>query len=219
MDGAEKQRLIRMIDENGDTALHMAARGGLIGVVKFIMKEDPEFELSANNAGETPLYLAVEKGLVECSRAILESCKKPTYDGPCSRTPLHAAIIRQHTATEGDINMINELLKHCPDCWETLNSCGQNVLHISILNKQEEVVKYFLDSGKWDSLVNEADNDGNTPLHLVAASGNYVPELIKHPKVTKMSVNKENQTPLDLALVCTESTNKMKIGEIGGKFA
>lgn len=37
-------------------------------------------------------------------------------------------------ASEGDILMIQELLHHCPDCWDMVNGEGQNALHIAILN-------------------------------------------------------------------------------------
>ncbi|PHU18424.1 hypothetical protein BC332_14119 [Capsicum chinense] len=112
-------------------------------------------------------------------------------------------------ASEGDVNMINELLNHCPDCWDMLNSNSQNALHVSVLNNQDEVVRFLLDSDKCDSLVDEPDSDSNTPLHLLAASGNHVPELINHRRAKKMSFNKENQTPLDIALSCTVTTKKV----------
>ncbi|KAM3268261.1 hypothetical protein P3S67_031202 [Capsicum chacoense] len=57
------------------------------------------------------------------------------------------------------------------------------------------------------------DSDGNTPLHLLAASGNHVPELINHPRAKKISFNKQNQTPLDIALACTATTKKEKLVE------
>ncbi|KAM3236676.1 ankyrin repeat-containing protein ITN1-like [Capsicum annuum] len=111
-------------------------------------------------------------------------------------------------ASEGDVYMINELLNHCPDCWDMLNSNNQNALHVAILNNQDEVVRFLLDSDKCDRLVDEPDSYGNTPLHLLAASGNHVPELINHPRAKKMSFNKQNQTPLDIALSCTVTTKK-----------
>ncbi|PHT48781.1 hypothetical protein CQW23_12989 [Capsicum baccatum] len=98
-------------------------------------------------------------------------------------------------ASEGDINMIKNLLNHYLDCWDTLNSNNQNALHVAVLNNQDKVVRFLLDSDKCDSLVDEPDSYGNTPLHLFATSGNHVPELINHPREKKMSFNKENQNP------------------------
>ncbi|PHT48786.1 hypothetical protein CQW23_12994, partial [Capsicum baccatum] len=116
-------------------------------------------------------------------------------------------------ASEGDVYMIDKLLYHCPDCWDLLNSNNQNALHVAVLNNQDEVVRILLGSDKCDSLVDEPDSDGNTPLHLLAAFGNHVHELINHPKAKKLSFNKENQTPLDIALSCKETTKKEKLVE------
>ncbi|PHT82575.1 hypothetical protein T459_15590 [Capsicum annuum] len=216
-----------MTDASGDTALHKAVRSQHLDVVKLLAKEDPEFEFPPNHAQETPLYRAAESGFQDALIVILKSCKKPTYAaGPSNRTPLHAAVIQKHKgsendwttaihieASEGDVNMIIELLNHCPDCRDTLNSNNQNALHVAILKNQDKVVCVLLGSDKCDSLVNEPDSDGNTPLHLLAASANHVPELIKHPRANKMSFNKQNQTPLDIALSCKATTKKEKLME------
>nr|XP_016497843.1 PREDICTED: protein ACCELERATED CELL DEATH 6-like [Nicotiana tabacum] len=278
-----KERLMRMTDDNGDTALHKAVRSRHQDVARLLVKEDPEFEFPSNKAQETPLYLAAESGLRDALVEILVSCNKPTFAaGPFNRTPLHAAVIHQHTdcarllwqwnkssceeadvsgwnslhyavnlglkevvsdmlgwrkslaylpagsenrwtttfhiaASAGDENMINELLKYCPDCWEMLDSRDKNALHVAILNNQYMLVNSLLKSTKWDSLADDADDDGNTPLHLLAASSYWahVPvKLRENPIAKKMSFNKENQTPLDVALSCLKrTTNKESISD------
>ncbi|KAL3364348.1 hypothetical protein AABB24_013214 [Solanum stoloniferum] len=115
-------------------------------------------------------------------------------------------------SSEGDVLMIYELLNHCPDCWEMLNSNGQNALHVALLNGHEMFVYAFYGYGICDSLVDEADNEGNTPLHLFAASGNHVPQMIlDHPSAKKMTFNKQNQTPPDIALSVTWTIKKEKL--------
>ncbi|KAF3679798.1 putative ankyrin repeat-containing protein-like isoform 2 [Capsicum annuum] len=115
------------------------------------------------------------------------------------------------TASEDDVNMINKLLDHCPNCWDMLNRNNQNALHVAVLNNQDKVVRFLLDSNKYDNLVDEPDSDGNSPLHLVVVSGNHVPELINHPRAKPMSFIKQNQTPLDTTLLCTVTTKKEKL--------
>ncbi|KAM3268579.1 hypothetical protein P3S67_031520 [Capsicum chacoense] len=89
-----KEKLTRMTDASGDSALHKALRSQHRDVVKLLVKEDPEFEFPPNHEHETPLYLAAESGFLDALINILESCKKPTYTaGPSNRTPLHAAVI------------------------------------------------------------------------------------------------------------------------------
>ncbi|PHT50793.1 hypothetical protein CQW23_10540 [Capsicum baccatum] len=275
--GINKETLMRMTDDGGDTALHKAVRTGRVDTVKLLVKQDPDFEFPANNAGETPLYLAAESGLVKCLSLILKYCNRPTYSGPCGRTALHAAIIQKHmdcaaslwewnkslceetdkwdwnplhyavklglrvvvrkmlgwktslaytpagngndwetsihiAANEGRVNMIRELSFHCPDSLEMLNSNGQNALHVAISNYKIRVVRFLLDSKESHNLIDEPDNDGNSPLHLLAASDwiSVPVKLRRHASSKNMLFNKENQTPLDISVSSTEKTNLAK---------
>ncbi|KAM3345524.1 hypothetical protein P3S68_025233 [Capsicum galapagoense] len=158
--------------------------------------------------GWNSLHYAVKLGLEDIVSDMLAWKKSLVYLPAGSENDWTTAI--HIAASEGDVNMINALLNHCPDCWDLLNSNSQNALHVSVLNNQDEVVRFLLDSDKCDSLVDEPDSDGNTPLHLLAASGNHVCELINHPRAKKMTLNKENQTPLDIALSCNETTKKVR---------
>ncbi|KAM3268264.1 hypothetical protein P3S67_031205 [Capsicum chacoense] len=82
-----KEKLTRMTDASGDTALHRAVRSQHLDVVKLMVKEDSEFELPPNHVQETPLYLAAKSGFHDALINILESCKKSTYAaGPSNRT-------------------------------------------------------------------------------------------------------------------------------------
>ncbi|KAM3345238.1 hypothetical protein P3S68_024947 [Capsicum galapagoense] len=152
------------------------------------------------------LHYAVKLGLAGVVSDMLRWKKSLVYLPAGSENDWTTAI--HIAASEGDVNMIRNLLNHCPDCCDMLNSNNQNALHVASLNSQDEVVRFLLDSDKCGSLVDEPDRDGNTPLHLFAASGNHLPELINHPRAKKMSFNKENQTPLDIALSCTATTKK-----------
>ena len=91
----EAQKMLRMTNEEQDTALHEAARNMRSHVVEILTKEDPEFSYSANVHGESPLYIAAtsswgqekEKVVYE----ILRNCISVDYGGPNGRTALHAA--------------------------------------------------------------------------------------------------------------------------------
>ncbi|XP_047264903.1 protein ACCELERATED CELL DEATH 6-like isoform X2 [Capsicum annuum] len=159
--------------------------------------------------GWNSLHYAVKFGLEDVVSDMLGWKKSLVYLPAGSENDWATAI--HIAASEGDVNMINELLNHCPDCWDMLNSNNQNALHVAILNNKDKLVRVILDSGKCDSLVDELDSDGNTPLHLLAASDNHVRELIYHPRAKKMSFNKQNQTPLDIALSHTVTTKKEKL--------
>ena len=97
---AERKRHIRATNLEGDSALHEAVRYNHIEVVKFLTEKDPDHLYSANKTGETPLYIAIERGYSDAALKILEKCEEPAYQGPDGRTALHAAVIRQD---EGNI--------------------------------------------------------------------------------------------------------------------
>jgi ankyrin repeat protein len=89
--------MLRMTNEEQDTALHEAARNRRSHVVEILTKEDPEFSYSANVHGETPLYIpaAASRGVEEREKVIdeiLTNCSSVDYGGPNGRTALHAAI-------------------------------------------------------------------------------------------------------------------------------
>ncbi|KAM3268267.1 hypothetical protein P3S67_031208 [Capsicum chacoense] len=114
-----------------------------------------------------PMYYAVKQGLRVVVRKMLGWKTSLAYthagNGNDWATSIHIA------ANEGRLNTIRELLFHCPDSLEMLNSNGQNTLHVAILN-YKTVVRFLLNSKESHNLIDNPDNDGNTPLHLLAAS-------------------------------------------------
>jgi ankyrin repeat protein len=87
------RQMLRMMNKEKDTALHEAVRNNHLDVIKLLIKEDPDFSYPANHAGETPLYLAAERGYRESVFDILRTCNSPAHGGPLGRTALHAAVI------------------------------------------------------------------------------------------------------------------------------
>ncbi|XP_019183787.1 PREDICTED: protein ACCELERATED CELL DEATH 6-like [Ipomoea nil] len=278
--------MIEMCDEVKDTALHKAVRMGHLKVVELLVKEDPEFKYLANDAGETPIYIAAEMQFHDCLVEMLSTCTKPTYDGPLGRNALHASVLsglgytkisvkipfleyRGEFATEctqsllknniclwegtdksgwtplhyaikiendkaarmiiereasaaytpaggsdkwtttfhiaarhDNVEMMKEISNRCPDCWEMVNSKGQNVLHEAMLSKKVNVIQHIEKScEQLDNLVHHKDEDGNTPLHLLAVYDcDIIRQFIKdHPMLNYFAFNKENQTLFDMA--------------------
>ncbi|KAK7831064.1 hypothetical protein CFP56_027732 [Quercus suber] len=68
-------------------------KGRLYVVVKRLIEEGKIFSYSQNDAGETSLYIAVERNYEEVAFHILETCTSPAHDGPLGRTTLHAVVI------------------------------------------------------------------------------------------------------------------------------
>ena len=85
--------MLEMTNNEKDTALHEAVRGNHLKVVKRLIEVGPDFSYSRNDAGETPLYIAIERNYGNVALHILDKCKSPAHDGPLGRTTLHAAAI------------------------------------------------------------------------------------------------------------------------------
>ncbi|KAI8561145.1 hypothetical protein RHMOL_Rhmol04G0315000 [Rhododendron molle] len=311
----EVEEIMRATKVDRDTALHMAARNRLekenrctyLDVVKLLSEEDAEFQHPPNNFQETPLYLAAERGImgVAIVDTLVETYKSLlTYSGPCGRTALHAAALKdftgqstkkllewkkdlinqadeygwiplryatcndnkggvkellamdgsrayitttnkgdQDTATRngndngvrellatdisvahitrttnkddldkalhiaaayGHEQVIEELLHIAPDCWEMVNSKGQNALHIAVDMNRYSVITYILGKSWVGQLINQKDNEGNTPLHLLIASDCNAKDLWElnqlwwHHRADHHAFNGKNMTPVDL---------------------
>lgn len=85
--------MLEMVNGAKDTALHEAVRYNRLDVVKVLLEEDSDLPYEANSGGETPLYMAAERGLSEVVEEILKSCVSPADGGPIGRSALHAAVI------------------------------------------------------------------------------------------------------------------------------
>ncbi|KAF3658593.1 putative gibberellin 2-beta-dioxygenase 1-like [Capsicum annuum] len=216
-----KETLMRMTDDNGDTALHMAVWSRHQDEARLLVKEDPEFEFPSNKAREIPLYLAAESGLRKALSEILDSCKQPTSStGPLNRTPLHAKVIQEHTDCARLLMQWNRSLCKEPDVG------GWNSLHFAALLRLKEVVSDML---VWKRslayLLVGSENDWTTAIHIAASAGkiDVLHELLNHcPDCWEMldsngrnaiheaifcsKANVENKTLCDVAVSCTEWT-------------
>ncbi|KAK0604056.1 hypothetical protein LWI29_011644 [Acer saccharum] len=207
--GIEATRLmLQMTNEARDTALHEAVRysDDHLDVVKVLTEADPKLTYDANTAGETPLYLAAERGYADVLDQILTTCTSPADHGPYARTALHVAVIRKDedmverllqagerihkskqdqygwmplhfAAQSGNIEILNKLLSKDNSAAYKADKKGKTALHVAagcgrvdIINKK--AVKLVLKYPWPGNLINEKDENGNTPF-LHAASMSY----------------------------------------------
>ncbi|BFG25289.1 hypothetical protein CerSpe_115630 [Prunus speciosa] len=90
----------------------------------------------------------------------------------CGNFPIHCA------SSKGHVDIVKELLRHCPDSMELRNSSDQNILHVAARCGEDNLVKYFLKKVEFRMLIDQKDNRGNTPLHLA--------KMYHHPKVVDL---------------------------------
>ncbi|KAK9283685.1 hypothetical protein L1049_011935 [Liquidambar formosana] len=121
--GLALQMIRSMTKREQDTALHDAVRFNHAAVVEILTDEDPEFSYPANDAGETPLYLAAERGFGDLVSQILRTTSPRDHGGPNGTTALHAAVINN------DEGMTEKILQKKPALTKEADRPGWTPLH------------------------------------------------------------------------------------------
>ncbi|XP_042486779.1 ankyrin repeat-containing protein BDA1-like isoform X2 [Macadamia integrifolia] len=135
-------------------------------------------------------------------------------------TPLHCASIAGH------VDVLNELLSHCPKSIMDLTSRKETALHLALKNDQVEVFEALVNwlQRHWQhDLLRWKDQEGNNVLHLAVLLKGHnkvkvVEPLLHHrgilvrKSVKINSKNKHGFTALDLILM-----EKVPMGQDQGK--
>ncbi|XP_022684672.1 protein ACCELERATED CELL DEATH 6 isoform X2 [Setaria italica] len=150
-------------NEAGDTALHLAARHGHGDAVEVLVSAaaGPAGEL--NNAGVSPLYLAVMSGSVQAVRAIVSTCSEASAVGPSSQNALHAAVFQSS-------EMVEMLLEWRPALADEVDSGGSSPLHFAASDGDRKIVEAILRAGP-PGTVYRKDSGGLSALHVAARMG------------------------------------------------
>ncbi|KAG6671198.1 hypothetical protein I3843_Q009000 [Carya illinoinensis] len=92
-----QSRIIEMANIYKDTALHDAVRNGHQSVVELLLREKPTLAMIMNEAGESPLFLAVDRKHNDIADYILQNAPEFPYGGRDGMNVLHVATIRVAT--------------------------------------------------------------------------------------------------------------------------
>ncbi|GMY21917.1 protein accelerated cell death 6 [Fagus crenata] len=88
------RQLPRMVNLERDTALHIAVKYGNFEVVKELIQEDSELAMYVNKAGESVLFLAVDKQLYKIASHILSAAPRCSLAGRHGMNVLHALVLQ-----------------------------------------------------------------------------------------------------------------------------
>ncbi|KAF8391811.1 hypothetical protein HHK36_022045 [Tetracentron sinense] len=196
---------------NGLTALHATVIWGHYDITILLVKKKPELIKEQDIYGRTALHYVAsyyEYSCVEVAKLLLEKDSSVAYiQDKDDRSPLHFA------AGKGYQDISREIIAKYPDTIDMVDKRGQNAFHVCIGKAHLWVLRYLMKDVRDDEVLNQKDNDGNTPLHLAVISGN--PDLVesmleKKGRVDTDTMKKDNFTPMDLA-IRGENASKQEI--------
>ncbi|XP_031105668.1 serine/threonine-protein phosphatase 6 regulatory ankyrin repeat subunit A-like [Ipomoea triloba] len=156
----------------GRTALHAAVISKSTDCVKALLAKESGLGEVGDIYGWTPLHYAAkfcdDEGIIVGEivgvKSSLAYLPAPCKDHSGWTTAFHIA------AATGGIKAMEAILKQCPDAWDMVDSKGRNALHEAVANNRKDVTDYILLN--MDHLIDEKDDDGNTPLQYAAGATN-----------------------------------------------
>ncbi|KAK7317715.1 hypothetical protein RJT34_02170 [Clitoria ternatea] len=197
------------------TPLHVAASFGRVQFAAEIMRLKPSFALKPNQQGWCPIHLALQrdqKRMVHCFITINKDLIR--LKGREGFTPLHLV------SQMGDLNLLNDFLKACPNSIEDVTVRNETALHIAVKNHQNYSLKFLV---RWlktywyigaepseYTILNWKDEEDNTILHISTSYNDReaIRVLAKRKILVDLKAkNSEGLTALEIA--GTEETRRM----------
>ncbi|KAK1377966.1 hypothetical protein POM88_024710 [Heracleum sosnowskyi] len=196
-----------------NTVLHLACQYGILNqggldCAKLLQHWKGDLIKIPDNYGWTVFHYVAYNNLHKKVEYLVGADKDKSVvyqpDKEYKRTALHVA------AYTGNIGVMQELLRYCPDSLELVDGSGRNILHIAVEQDRKPLISFILSFGANNNLLIKRDNQGNTPLHMIANLGCYVPELMD-PSQGDLEVDweildKQNLSPIDI-LHCRQKTD------------
>ncbi|OQE44088.1 hypothetical protein PENCOP_c002G00032 [Penicillium coprophilum] len=121
--------------DDGQTALHFAARSGNCGIINSILDRKKPLVDEMDNFKKTPLLIAAENGRHDALTTLLESGANVETQDDKQWTILHYA------AKNGDLELVQRLLDLMPSLFDKRNNLGQTALVVAANEGQSSVVE------------------------------------------------------------------------------
>ncbi len=210
-------------NQQGDTALHTAARAGHLNVVKYLVEQCQVNAACEATDGSTAFHVAAFYGHKHIVKYFIEKGVDPLYCNEYKETPLFPACLA------GNVQIVQLLVQEAQKhqlvedfiCNTTLT--GESVLHYAVLSKKLEMVKYLVNiqteaatlrrlerdmpsdmTQHRFALLDEADKNGRMPIHLACQCGLIdIVQYLVESKTYKPDILTINRcTPLHYAALC-----------------
>ncbi|KAF3452316.1 hypothetical protein FNV43_RR02749 [Rhamnella rubrinervis] len=160
----------RMVNLARDTVLHDAVRNGHLAVVEFLLARDPGLAQLLNAAGESPLFLAVERKRFDIAKHLLHNAQVCSYEGRDGMNALHAATLRFC-----ELGLLKEMVSKCSTAVVQADNLGCTPLHCAAILGYKEAVELFLTDESVlaykNTLAYKIDKQGMSTFHMAAKNG------------------------------------------------
>ncbi|KAE9457630.1 hypothetical protein C3L33_10461, partial [Rhododendron williamsianum] len=159
-------------------------------------KDQSSFHLRCDEEGRNALHFSASLGFLEGVKFLLSNfCSAAYQRDKYGLFPIHTA------TSKGHVDIIQGMLQHCPDSRELLTLQGQNIFHVAAKSGNDKAIISMLKMPELEKLLNEKDDEGNTPLHVATICGHprIVRALTGDERVDLELGNNDGLTALDIA--------------------
>ena len=178
-----------VVDHNGETALHCAARYGKENVIAYLLTQSSTDKLR-NTDQSIALFYAAKFEQAELIRFLIQKGVNVNVREGHGKTPLHYA------AETGNLDVIN-ILVNAGAKVEAADNQGNPPLHYAAEAGNVGVIEILIQAG---AKVEAADNQGKTALHYAAEAGNVgVIEILIKAGAKVEAADNQGKTPLHYA--------------------
>ncbi|KAE8599772.1 hypothetical protein XENTR_v10017317 [Xenopus tropicalis] len=206
---------INVEQENGETAMHVAAQHGNLQMISALIEEGGEPTWQSKNQ-ENPLhtavrhchlpiveviltYLANERGRADAVGCVNQANK-------AGETPLHlaAAVKKEMTHTQGeDVKIIRILMEHDGDISRPTNTTSETPLHYCARVGNEDVLLEMIrhiSSSRIQQTMNKQAKNGRSPLLVAAEQGHTgIVQILLQNQARVDVFDETKRTPLHMA--------------------
>ncbi|CAN6243808.1 unnamed protein product [Urochloa humidicola] len=188
-------------------AVHAAARGGNLEVLRELLSGCSDAAAYRDAQGSTILHAAAARGQVEVVKDVIASFDIANSVDDQGNTALHIAAFRGH------LPVVEALVTASSSLISATNEAGDTFLHMALtgfgtpgfrrLDCQMELIRQLIGGAFVDvsSIINAQNDDGKTVLHLAVVGNlhlNLVELLMSSPSIHLNIRDNDGMTPLGL---------------------